>query len=282
MKWLVIRLGLFGIMVLWVWIFAIHFPRLEWSALFCSGLFVVMGILIVLVEFWSPWIRAIVAVGLLIVSFAFEYFAVSTIPDYYYSDDMIACYDQGTGKIYRQDVYRRGIVTIYENPLVRSRIVCLEKDFAVTGYVGNTYFLARFAITSWQDKSIADKAVLIDELRRVYPFSSSCYPNGYDCPGDPMRFGNAEKKFMHAGGETAINMYQRVKGCAAAIATYYPPEVGVVCLSGIPRDYLHLSARAWLGKQTWFAPETLKLCDFSADGLAWQSLMLRKGGAWDE
>lgn len=273
MKWLAIRLGVFGVAAMWVWIFVVHCPRVEWISLFCSALLLIMATCFVLGEIWQPIYRTVAFLVLLASGFGFEVLAVSTIPDYYYSDDVIACYDSEAEKIYRKEPG-----TVWENPLRPSRVVCLNKTFVTSGYVGNTYFRAEFEVRAWKDETIANMAVLLDVLQNAYQFRSSCYPNDYDCAGDSTRFRNEEKRFLEQGGGKAVALYQLIKNCAGAIASYYPPEVRAVDLPGVPREYTYTPPLAWSNRQTWYAPETLKMCDFASRELEWRSLILRQGG----
>lgn len=263
----------FGSMYCFARINAIHYPRIWLFASIASGLMFVIGGLIALGQLLPVRLRAFVVLGLLTISFFLQWEAISQLPNFGDGEETLACYNTGTQEVYSWKNPTRKVV---ENPFLPSKITCLEKDFAVAGYIGSTYYLAEFEASWFGPRDLASMVVLFDKFQRTYRFSSTCPTDTYNCPFDQVRFRDVEKQFFESADDKARALYEKILKCAGDVADYYPPEAKAVQLSKIalPEPALPLS---WLAKrQIEFSPKTVKQCDFSEYNLRWKSLQIHR------
>jgi len=270
-SWLFGGCFILGCCFLFALICVLRIETLSVPILVLSGLLVVGGTVAFKL---LNGVKSLVIWGFVVVlGFAIEYLNVSYLQPSSFKGGDLVCYDHSSGKLYRY-----GGEWVFGYP---GSMTCLRSEFGEHGIVNGAKFYAIFQINF--NRSDAELKERIDFFadyicRFAYKYSDF----------NSAQFANHEKALqtLQADFPEQYGLHERIRKCVAEVLTHYPIEARELEFPiGIPKDYSHVPARSVFGRDSGiviFDDETLRQCDFSAAGLTWQSLTLRKGDARDE
>jgi len=249
--------------------YLICMPRFETMSgpmLVFAGLLVVGGTVgIVVVNSARVLVACVVIVTL---GFIIEYWNAAYLQQDAFKGGRLVCRNESSGEIYHQ-----GGEWVFGYP---GNLVCLESEFGEHGIVNGAKYYAVFKI---------DFNVGLEKLKERIDFLRpyiDCFAYKYS-DFNSVQFGNHEQdlKDLVIDFSKQYKLHEKIRKCVAEVLAHYPVEARELEFpAGIPRNYSHLPARSVFAHECGmviFHEDTLKLCDFTADGLTWQSLALRKG-----
>ena len=270
-SWLLGGCCILGCCFLFALICVFRFQTLSVPILVLSGLFVVGGT-VALMHFNGVKALAICAL-VVVLGFATEYLNVSYLQPSSFQGGDLVCHDHSSGKL-----YRHGGEWVFGHP---GSLTCLRSEFGEHGIVNGAKFYAIFQSNfNVSDAELKERIDFFADYIGRFAYKYSDF--------NSAQFANHEKALpkLQSDFPDQSGLHERIRKCVAEVLTYYPVEARELEFpAGIPKDYSHVPARSVFGRDSGiviFDDETLRQCDFSADGLTWQSLMLRKGGAQDE